>query len=67
MRRRSRDGATDEMENVVGTGTNGVDVVGPGEFAGDCNAQVFVVTNCGSGLSIDKVFDGRRRSETETD
>ena len=55
------------MENLVGTATNGVGVVGPGDVAGDCDAQVFVVTNCGNGLSIDKVFSGRRRSETERD
>ena len=52
---------------MVGTGTNGVDVVGPGEVAGDCDAQVFVVINCGNGISIHKVFGGRRRSETEID
>ena len=55
------------MQNEVGTGADGVDVVGPEEAAGDCDAQVFAVTNCGNGLSIDKVFGGRRRSGTETD
>ena len=41
---------------MVGTGTNEVDVVRPEEVAGDCDAQVFVVTNCANRLSIDKVL-----------
>ena len=49
---------------MVGTGTDGVDVVGPGEVAGDRDAQVFLMTNCGNGVFIDKVFGGKKRSKT---